>query len=120
MGTIQEIQQGNTGLLVSDIKLYKQEIQFLLKIITRQYASSMNRKEIKLLDTYWIEFEECRSKLELMEEELMSPESLSGVLSKNSLDNHTISTELQRITVSLKGMKSSLYTYLENPELVLK
>jgi hypothetical protein len=121
MENITEFHKKNIELK-SNIQFYKQEINFLLKILTKEYTISITDKEIvKLLDSYWKEFEKYLQKLEglelnikYQELEILSFYKNNGNEPKKEIEEEKIATQYLSIVNSLKTIKESLYNYLES------
>ncbi len=109
--------------LESNIQFYKQEINFLLKILTKEYSISItNEKIIKLLDSYWKEFEKHHNELETLEAEIKKEAHEISSLYKNEehnisqykFDEKKLFNKYSKIISSLKILKEHLYNYMES------
>jgi hypothetical protein len=114
--------------LESDLLFYKQEISFLLKIIAPEYSKSVSIEKIKLLDSYWKEFEKYYKKLEQLISEIKEHEyNLSLVYRENfkqmlstKLTETGIVVEYINLRNALRAVKASLYDFLGNAAIAKK
>jgi hypothetical protein len=108
--------------LCCEIKFSKQEIRFLLGIITKQYTlPSISKETVKLLDTYWKEFEQLYLKFELIDQELKGSNNDHPLLEENLFllkknvcnNNCNLCHKYYNIVDCYNAVKASLYDYLE-------
>jgi hypothetical protein len=110
--------------LESDIQFYTQEINFLLKVLAKEYTISITHREIvKLLDSYWKELEKNVGKLKSLETEIKKSKVETIFLCKHEInlllprpDEKKIFSEYRSIISSLKNIKRNLYNYMESNE----
>lgn len=121
MTTILQIHREHS-IIESNIKFYSQEINFLLKILTREYAIMANKSKIKILDSFWKEFEKYAIRLNALSNEIKKDEqdfyrmstNNKEDLEKNTKNEEHYISECSAIIDELKLLKQSLYDYLEN------
>lgn len=106
--------------LEADIQFYKQEINFLLKTLTKEYSICMTHQpSVKLLDSYWKEFEKYKHKLTELEHTIHVQKQELVLFCKKKLtfseaEEKKISAEFHTIIQSLKKIKKNFYNYLES------
>ncbi len=109
--------------LESNIQFYKQEINFLLKILTKEYSISIaHEKIVKLLDSYWKAFEKYYQELEELEGGIKIEENKILFLCKNEegqlpldeIDEEKLLNTYSKIIISLNNLKENLYKYMES------
>ncbi len=110
------------NILESNIKFYSQEINFLLKTLTKEYAIMASKDKIKTLDAFWKEFEKHASGLQRLSNEIKKDEgeiysmytNSTEYIVKNTSREEQLMSEFLIIISELKLLKQSLYDYLEN------
>lgn len=121
MISIPQIHQEYT-LLESEIRFYTLEINFLLKILTREYGIMLDQKKIKALDAFWKEFEKYSGELKQLNEKIREREynlanlykdKTGSVLKENQYEAQ-LSAEFTDIHKKIKILKETLYDYLDN------
>ncbi|HEY8401463.1 MAG TPA: hypothetical protein VIK89_09390 [Cytophagaceae bacterium] len=110
--------------LLSDIRFYNNEIDFLLRLINGEYKCAFSsREKIKALDAYYIEFEKYKSKLERLGKEIEEHENLLSWFCKEDLvdvekthlkDEKEIFNYYYQIIKELKVLKESLYNFISD------
>lgn len=106
--------------LEADIRFYKQEINFLLKTLTKEYSICMTHQpSVKLLDSYWKEFEKYKHKLNELELTLQAQKQdlvlfCKKKLSYDETEEKKMMAEFYNIIQSLKKIKTNFYNYLES------
>jgi hypothetical protein len=121
MTTILQIHQEHS-VIESNIKFYSLEINFLLKILTHEYAIMASKDKIKILDTFWKAFEKYSIRLKKLSDEIKKEEQdFLLMYESNNEDTESgkakeeyIISEFSVIQDELKLLKQSLYDYLEN------
>jgi hypothetical protein len=105
----------------SEIAFMKQEIQFFLKLLSKQYAISINCCKVKLLDGYWKEFEKYKAKLEEVESVVKQNEhsfaDASAVTGSDPdslwvADGKNIYQEFYEVIKNIRTLKESFYAYM--------
>jgi hypothetical protein len=110
------------AILESNIRFYALEINFLLKILTREYGIMASKEKIKMLDSFWKEFEKYGIKMCMLSEKIQKKEHGLHVMYAKNPENtpenisreETIMSEFSATVDELKLLKQSLYDYLEN------
>jgi hypothetical protein len=109
--------------IISEIKFLKTELKFLLKLINREYAISIDNTKIRVLDGYYIRFEENIGALEKLSKDINEEEKDLKNLYKNELidlentefkDWEKTDFEIIRILKETKVLKESFYDFMIN------
>lgn len=120
MKTIAELHVDHSEI-ASDIKFLKKEIDFLIKLLKNCYSVSINTDKIKLLDGYWMGFEENISRLDSLLEKVYKEERELAGLYQDSLidgektlfnDEDSMISEFYKINKAVKTLKESFYGYM--------
>jgi hypothetical protein len=103
--------------LSSEIAFLKQEIKFLLKILSKSYSSSTDNRRIKILDAYWKEFEKCIDLLQQVslrikncEVQIRSSFEKDGV--ERCQDDAECTLSLENVKKNLRALKESFYDFM--------
>ena len=109
--------------ITSEINFLKTELTFLLKLINKEYSQSVNSHKIKILDSYYVRFEQNIEALVKLNKEIHEEESDLKTLYKSDLidtektefkDWEKADFEIRRIVDEIKVLKESFYDYMLN------
>lgn len=107
--------------LISEISFLQNEIKFFLKLLSKEYAVSINEEKLKLLDAYWKEFETCIEQLLKLERRIrLEEKGLADFLYDRPdcsykftmNDNQDLFSEFFNILDKVKTLKKSFYEYM--------
>jgi uncharacterized coiled-coil DUF342 family protein len=103
--------------LNSEIAFLKQEIFFFLKLLSKAYSDSTDKRAIKILDGYWKEFERCREQMEAVSERIRNCEKhAKSLFAEKGIvrcqDDEECTIGLRQISRELKTIKESFYSFM--------
>jgi hypothetical protein len=121
METLRELHQEHIYLL-SEIKFFQTEVKFLLKLISKEYKNLTEPKKVKLLDSYWKEFEAETQNLKKVEKEIENQEKNFASIcqdhvmqaNRGSRDENGLLREYLNIRERIRLLKESLYAYFSD------
>jgi hypothetical protein len=121
METLSELHQEHTSLM-SEIKFFQTEVKFLLKLISKEYKNLTEPKQVKLLDSYWKEFENETQNLKRVEREITDHEKNFCAICQDNLlnltktgrDENGLLREYLSIRNRIRLLKESLYAYFSD------
>ncbi|MFL5730805.1 MAG: hypothetical protein ACJ75J_15055 [Cytophagaceae bacterium] len=103
--------------LYSEIAFLKQEINFFLKLLSKAYSDSIDKRAINVLDGYWKEFERCGEQLALVSERIENCEKhAKSLFAEKGIarcqDDEECTMGLKHISRDLKIIKESFYAFM--------
>lgn len=119
METLDTVQQHHTQLS-SEAVFLKKEIDFLLKILKNCYSTSVSDERIKLLDSFWKNFDRHLSDLDQLVSHIALQENKYSMRHKNHPVNsiipdnkeETFKLKMNFIQIEIKLLKESFYEFM--------
>lgn len=111
--------------LISDINFINQEINFLLKLIKKEFSlSNKDNEKAKALTAYELEFNKCLDQLSALKSEILTHEKNLSLVFKDDLihfektrlkDEDKLIAEYYDLKKKNRTLKESLYSFITCP-----